>query len=159
MKYLALLSLVLILGCTQSSNCGVQECHGLDVTCGSNVPEVCTTLYKLGDFCRAYINCSVVDGVCALQTNQEFTLCKNCVSACEASFDGIEAFDCENTCRDRMDKYCVLDSDCACGKNVEGDCFYGRKSLVNISEQCPDYCSGIAGNLLIKCVNNACVQV
>ncbi len=54
---------------------------------------------------------------------------------------------------------CSSDDDCACGKNINtGDCFYGNKNFVDTKQQCPDFCSGIAGNLVIKCVNNKCKQ-
>ena len=54
----------------------------------------------------------------------------------------------------------VKDYECACGKHkVTGDCFFGNKSYVNTSQQCPDFCSGIAGHLTIICVNNKCEQV
>lgn len=58
------------------------------------------------------------------------------------------------------DKYCVTSDDCACGTNINtGACFYGNKDYVNTLKQCPDFCTGIAGNFLIKCVNNKCQQV
>ena len=54
---------------------------------------------------------------------------------------------------------CSSDSDCACGRHKEsGECFYGNKEFVAAGE-CPDFCSGIAGNLAIRCVNNTCKQV
>ena len=157
-KFILLSILVLLAGCTTASRCGVQECHGLDITCGPNVPQVCTEIYMLGDFCRAYINCSTVNGACSLELNDQFTSCKNCVSECTG--DAMEAFDCEAVCRTKMDKYCEIDSDCACGRNIDtGECFYGSAELVNTGEQCPDYCTGIAGNLEIRCVNNECAQL
>jgi len=56
--------------------------------------------------------------------------------------------------------FCDKNEDCACGKHkVTGDCFFGNKSYVNTSQQCPDFCSGIAGHLTIICVNNKCEQV
>ncbi|MFH1222558.1 MAG: hypothetical protein V1492_05750 [Candidatus Micrarchaeota archaeon] len=56
--------------------------------------------------------------------------------------------------------YCQQDSDCACGRNTaNGNCFYGNALYVNTAEQCPDYCSGLADNLEIKCVSNQCVQL
>ncbi len=56
--------------------------------------------------------------------------------------------------------YCKADSDCACGANVNtGDCFYGNKDFVDTAKQCPDFCSGVAGKLEIKCAGNECVQV
>lgn len=56
--------------------------------------------------------------------------------------------------------YCRQDKDCACGININtGDCFYGNKKYVNTQKQCPDFCSGFAGNLISKCVNNECKQI
>jgi hypothetical protein len=55
---------------------------------------------------------------------------------------------------------CSTDSDCACGtKKDTRECFYGNKEFVNIEEQCPDFCSGIAGNFEIKCISNKCTQI
>ena len=57
------------------------------------------------------------------------------------------------------DKYCETDGDCACGVHINtGDCFYGNKNYVNTLQQCPDFCSGIAGDLIIKCIDNECKQ-
>lgn len=59
----------------------------------------------------------------------------------------------------KSDTYCQADSDCACGMRVgSGACFYGNKEYVNTSGQCPDFCGGIAGNLVLRCVNESCVQ-
>ncbi len=58
-----------------------------------------------------------------------------------------------------VEKRCMQDSDCACGKNAAGDCFYGNKDYVNVSQQCPDFCTGIAAMFEIKCVENECTQV
>jgi len=58
------------------------------------------------------------------------------------------------------EKYCEKDTDCACGVHIKtGNCFYGNKNYVNTEQQCPDFCTGIAYNLMIKCVNNECKQV
>lgn len=58
------------------------------------------------------------------------------------------------------EKSCNLDSDCACGVNKETrDCFLGNKNYVDTLVQCPDFCTGIAGNLEIKCINNECKSV
>lgn len=57
-------------------------------------------------------------------------------------------------------KDCNSDDDCSCGVSTStGDCFYGNKRFVNASKQCPDYCTGIGGNLAVKCLNNTCAQV
>lgn len=55
--------------------------------------------------------------------------------------------------------FCLIDSDCACGKDAKGECFYGNSQYVNTSEQCPDFCTGFGGNLEIRCINNGCRQV
>lgn len=60
---------------------------------------------------------------------------------------------------------CTTDSDCTCGgiDTKTGDCFIGNKEYsarnVNQSQQCPDFCSGIAGHLETKCVEKKCTQV
>jgi putative hemolysin len=60
----------------------------------------------------------------------------------------------------RTEGFCRSDGDCACGIHVKtGKCFYGNKLYVNAEKQCPDFCSGFAGNLTIHCVNDECRQV
>lgn len=57
---------------------------------------------------------------------------------------------------------CKDDSDCACGRNkTTKECSLGNKQYIDssASAQCPDFCSGIGGNLRIKCVSNKCQQV
>jgi hypothetical protein len=56
--------------------------------------------------------------------------------------------------------FCKFDSDCSCGRHIiTGECLLGNKRFVNIKEQCPDFCGGISGNLIIKCINNECKQI
>jgi len=58
------------------------------------------------------------------------------------------------------EKYCAQDADCACGvSKATGDCFYGNKLYVDTTRQCPDFCTGIAGNLILKCVDNECRHI
>jgi len=58
------------------------------------------------------------------------------------------------------EKYCKKDEDCACGINkTTKDCFYGNKNYVDITQQCPDFCTGIGGSFQIKCINNECKQI
>lgn len=55
---------------------------------------------------------------------------------------------------------CVKDSDCACGVHVDsGDCFVGNNDFVDVSRQCPDFCTGIAGMFETRCVEKICKQV
>lgn len=58
-----------------------------------------------------------------------------------------------------VEKRCAQDSDCACGKNAAGECFYGNINYVNVEEQCPDFCTGIAAMFETRCVENECTQV
>lgn len=59
--------------------------------------------------------------------------------------------------------FCNVDSDCTCGGLEAEDCYIGNKlyasRYVDVSKQCPDFCGGIAGNLVTRCVENQCQQV
>ncbi|MFN3302032.1 MAG: hypothetical protein ACK413_03340, partial [Patescibacteria group bacterium] len=53
--------------------------------------------------------------------------------------------------------FCQTDADCACGVDKEtGQCAFGNKNFIDTSKQCPDFCTGIAGHIRIKCINNLC---
>ena len=80
--------------------CGIENCHGLDIICGENVPDECTAIYKFGDRCRQYVKCEIVDGECILVEGREFKECKLCVQKCQEAFkdDIIESFRCESQC-------------------------------------------------------------
>src|SRR3989344_7677156 len=65
-----------------STKCGIQECHGLDVTCGANVPDACTELYALGDRCRKYLSCVRDSSGCNLVKTLDFEKCRQCVEKC-----------------------------------------------------------------------------
>lgn len=84
-----------------SGKCGMENCHGLDITCGPNVPDVCTEIYMAGDNCRQYVSCQIVDGGCQLIKTQRFNDCKSCVEKCSVDFedDQIKFFECESKCR------------------------------------------------------------
>lgn len=60
------------------------------------------------------------------------------------------------------ERYCVADSDCACGVHKEtGDCFVGNKKYVKAGVSCqwPDFCTGISGEMKVRCVDNQCELV
>jgi hypothetical protein len=80
--------------------CGIENCHGIDISCGPDVPEICSQLYQIGDFCRAYARCELVDGLCQLKSEPVFESCVACVQGClEASAnDPMGAFLCEARC-------------------------------------------------------------
>jgi len=58
--------------------------------------------------------------------------------------------------------FCNVDADCTCGgiDAKTNDCFIGNKlyssKYVDLSIPCPDFCSGIAGNLVTRCIDNKC---
>jgi hypothetical protein len=81
------------------SQCGVANCHGLDIECGTPV-QMCTEMYQLGDKCRQYAKCGVVSGTCQQIESPEFTACKSCAQKCENDFpnDPDKAFECESQC-------------------------------------------------------------
>jgi len=81
--------------------CGLTPCHGLDLTCGPDVPEVCTAVYQLGDKCRQFTNCTLEsNGTCRMVTTPEFDACKSCVQTClnESRNDPPKSFACEEKC-------------------------------------------------------------
>jgi hypothetical protein len=81
-----------------SSSCGFTSCHGLDLACGNNPPQVCTALYQLGDKCRQLAYCSDAGGSCTLVRTAAFDTCKSCVEQCGGA-DATEQFTCEEQCR------------------------------------------------------------
>ena len=83
-----------------SGRCGIENCHGLNITCGPNVPETCDLMYRVGDNCRQYASCQKTNGQCQLVKTKKFDECKSCVGKCEQNFknDPINFFQCENKC-------------------------------------------------------------
>lgn len=80
--------------------CGIENCHGLDIICGMNIPETCTAMYKFGDRCRQYARCEIVDGECMLIKDKRFKECQLCVQTCQKTIqdDVVRAFECESKC-------------------------------------------------------------
>jgi len=68
-------------------------------------------------------------------------------------------------CPQRGKDFCTTDNECVCGgiDAQTGDCFVGNKGyyehFVDPSKDCPDFCTGIAGNRETKCVRNTCAIV
>jgi len=77
--------------------CGFTSCHGLDLSCGYNPPQVCTALYQLGDKCRQLAYCNATGGSCTFVSTPEFEACKRCVNQCGGA-DSTEIFLCEEKC-------------------------------------------------------------
>ncbi|MFH0863876.1 MAG: hypothetical protein V1858_02230 [Candidatus Gottesmanbacteria bacterium] len=82
------------------TNCGIENCHGLNITCGPKVPEVCDMSYQLGDKCRQLAQCQTVGGSCQLIKSVEFSSCKSCAENCDLQFknEPEKAFSCEAKC-------------------------------------------------------------
>jgi hypothetical protein len=85
---------------TPSGECGIENCHGLDISCGPNIPDVCTMIYEQGDNCRQFADCQIIDGQCSLKESLRFENCKSCVEKCEKDFkdDQVKFFECESRC-------------------------------------------------------------
>jgi hypothetical protein len=82
-----------------SGECGIENCHGMDIVCGPNPAEICTMIYMLGDKCRQFASCGMVEGKCAPILSEQFNSCKACVENCVATHgDNIEMFSCESDC-------------------------------------------------------------
>lgn len=85
---------------TQGVVCKLETCHGLDIKCGSNPPDFCTTMYGMGDKCLRYAKCGIQNGKCQQIDNPQFTQCKSCVQACIENNENNQmgAFECESKC-------------------------------------------------------------
>ncbi len=121
--------------CEKTANACERACRGKD-ECEDRCEreeETCESGCPADDQCEA--NCERVE--------------KECKEAAELR---------EEECKRLEELSCSADSDCACGIGRNGNCFYGNKQFVDTTIQCPDFCSGIAGDLEIKCVDNKCVQ-
>ncbi|HII72717.1 TPA: eight-cysteine-cluster domain-containing protein [Candidatus Woesearchaeota archaeon] len=60
---------------------------------------------------------------------------------------------------------CSSDADCVCGgvdKNTQR-CFLGNKAYydryVDKEKACPDFCGGLDGSMIVRCVDKQCVQM
>jgi hypothetical protein len=82
------------------STCGFTTCHGLDLACGMDAPQICTMEYQIGDRCRQQASCDTSGGSCMLVTGPKFTACKSCVEKCQvaAGPDSLAAFSCAEKC-------------------------------------------------------------
>lgn len=82
--------------------CGIENCHGMDITCGPNIPEMCTMEYQVGDICRQFARCEKVNGKCRLVEDRKFENCKSCVEKCQREYqnpaDQIKFSQCESEC-------------------------------------------------------------
>ncbi len=80
--------------------CGIENCHGLDITCGPNIPKQCTEEYQFGDRCRKYASCTIVEGQCLPSLSDKFFRCRECVYECKKKYadNYVLLSDCEINC-------------------------------------------------------------
>jgi hypothetical protein len=88
-----------------SQKCGFENCHGLEMKCGPNVPEMCTLDYQIGDRCREFGFCKMIGNECHLVTSERLTQCQSCVRVCQEEFKDaeshaqqVEMWECERKC-------------------------------------------------------------
>ncbi|MEI7433458.1 MAG: hypothetical protein WCJ93_04320 [Methanomicrobiales archaeon] len=84
----------------EQAACGIQNCHGMEISCGPQVVEMCTMEYQLGDKCRSLASCQNINGSCTVVKQEGYTKCVSCVEECNrtAGNDPVKAFDCESRC-------------------------------------------------------------
>lgn len=85
----------------EPGSCVIEDCHGMDIVCGPKKPDACTEIYALGDYCRQFAACAVIDGKCQPAQSKLFDECKACVEKCAIDFaqENEKMFACENDCR------------------------------------------------------------
>lgn len=86
---------------SQPTSCGITNCHGMNIVCGTQIPRACTEIYEIGDRCRQFASCQSINNQCQPVFNIKYQQCKSCVETClqqtgAASMDTI--FACESRC-------------------------------------------------------------
>lgn len=111
-----------------SGECGMEQCHGLDITCGPNVPEMCDTMYQVADGCRQYARCEKIGGKCQLVKEPEFDQCRLCIEGCSRDFrdDVLAASQCESECL-KTQSYTACGCGCCSGVEPQERCLYRSK--------------------------------
>jgi|SRR3989344_4902350 len=88
--------------------CGIEQCHGLEITCGSDVALSCTAIYYPGDFCKQFAVCQLGISGCQLKEDTRFQECKSCLDSCVEEL----ARDQEDPLNEGILKYAGCESQC-----------------------------------------------
>jgi hypothetical protein len=100
--FIVLVAAIVAAGCTivGDRRCGVENCHGTNISCGDDVPQACTAEYQLGDRCRSHVECRFENGTCAAVAGPAYEPCLACVRNCSINYPGDPArlFECEGRC-------------------------------------------------------------
>lgn len=90
----------------KEEKCGVVSCHGMEISCGENLPKVCEGEYQIGDACKRFASCVNQDGQCKLLESKNFEKCKTCVESCKAKFalGTLEIIECEGECHKKINE-------------------------------------------------------
>ena len=114
----------------EEGKCGIENCHGLDITCGPNIPNVCTEIYMIGDGCRQYAKCEIINGKCQLVQNKKFEDCKSCVEKCSEDFsnDPIKLSQCAYKCAEAEEEQ-TCDAKCKSLNYKSGICRMSCNSM------------------------------
>lgn len=81
--------------------CGIQECHGPSYTCGEKTIDACDEMFTLGDYCREFVSCEVIDGKCQTIA-PKLTACASCVKKCQLDTSTVEDGICVQSCIDKI---------------------------------------------------------
>jgi len=61
---------------------------------------MCTAMYAVGDRCRQFARCAIIDGRCQLVKDEQLEACQSCLQLCLARSGGdpLRAASCDTTC-------------------------------------------------------------
>jgi hypothetical protein len=110
------------------------------------------TLHQSAAWCAKAYDCKVQPQLGLLCIGAYACENNTCNFVCDAEY----SMDCSDP---EQVHGCANDEDCLCGTNSKtGVCDYGAAACIKTASACPDFCSGLAGNLIWVCHNGLCQQ-